>query len=66
MDTETANELKRLAPHKSVFGLDAPREVTKNLSIPKPVINTIQSWLSMSEPIDPAKLERMKVLQVVN
>lgn len=62
MDFVTAQELQNLAPHKSVFGLNTPYEVSKNLSIPKPVINTMQSWMAMDEEPDPVKLEKMKVL----
>lgn len=45
LDLMTAEELKALAPHKSVFDLNNPRAVSRNLSMPKPVVATIANWL---------------------
>lgn len=57
LDLLTAEELKALAPHKSVFGLNKPKAVSKNLSIPKPVVATIANWVHTAhlEEHDPEK-----------
>lgn len=47
----------------SVFGLDQPRAVTRNLSMPKPVVSTIANWMHHPlEAPDPIKLARMDEL----
>jgi hypothetical protein len=64
LDNQTAEQLKALAPHKSVFGLDSPRQVTKNLSQPKPVVATFANWIHthhVEEP-NPEKEARMAAL----
>lgn len=63
IDHVTAEALEALAPHKSAFGLDEPRQVTKNFSWPKTVIATVASAMhsGMTEP-EPEKLERMMAL----
>lgn len=56
LDIATTEQLKALAPHKSVFDLNAPRAVSKNLSIPDTVIATIANWLdSDNQYVDPNK-----------
>jgi hypothetical protein len=64
IDIMTTEELKNLAPHKSVFDLNAPRMVSRNLSMPKPVVATISSWIGThhAEDRDPAKEARMAKL----
>jgi len=62
LDHWTAEELQRLAPHMSVFDLNAPRQVSKNLSMPKPVVATISNWVHRVIPADPMKLARMDEL----
>lgn len=66
LDMHTAEELMALAPHKSVFGLDAPRQVTRNLSIPKPVNSTIANFIHShhGEVPDPEKEAKMAQLLV--
>jgi hypothetical protein len=53
LDLVTANELYRLAPHQSTFDLNAPRTVSRNLSMPKTVIATISNWLGWDQPETP-------------
>lgn len=63
IDNWTAENLQKLAPHMSVFGLDQPFAVTRNLSMPKPVVATISTW--MHDPLeapDPVKQARMREL----
>lgn len=62
LDNMTAEELRGLAPHMSVFGLDEPRAVSRNLSMPKPVISSIANMLDTPEEVDPVKLQRMMAL----
>jgi hypothetical protein len=63
IDLMTAEQLRKLAPHMSVFGLDAPRAVSRNLSIPKPVVATMANWVhSPNEVPDPEKLRRMETI----
>lgn len=49
LDHWTAEQLHALAPHMSVFDLNAPRQVSKNLSMPKPVVATIANWAHRPE-----------------
>jgi hypothetical protein len=67
IDNYTADELESLAPHKSVFDLNSPRSVSKNLSIPKPVVSTIANWMHSwrDEAPNPEKLRRMELLETV-
>ncbi len=64
LDLMTAEALQRLAPHMSTFDLNEPRRVSKNLSMPKPVVSSISSWVHdpNGEVIDPEKLARMMAL----
>jgi len=63
IDGWSADKLQKLAPHMSVFGLDQPRAVSRNLSMPKPVVATIASWMHRPlDPADPIKLARMDEL----
>jgi len=56
IDIVTTEQLKALAPHKSVFDLNAPKIVSKNLSIPDTVISTIAGWLHHpNDFVDPNK-----------
>lgn len=53
--------LEDLAPHKSVFGVNAVHKVSKNLSFPKTVISTIANFLDGdTPPPDPVKLAAMQ------
>jgi hypothetical protein len=64
LDFVTAEELYRLAPHQSVFDMNAPRTVSRNLSMPKTVIATISNWIHWDEPeqADPEVLRRMAAI----
>ena len=63
MDNYIADGLDNLAPHKSVFDMDAPKKVSKNLSIPKPVISSTALWLDNTDAIkDASKLKWMEKL----
>lgn len=50
LDNEVALALRALAPHMSVFDLNAPRKVSRSLAMPKPVISTIANWLHSDDP----------------
>jgi hypothetical protein len=64
LDFVTASELYKLAPHQSVFDLNAPRTISRNLSMPKTVIATISNWLHWDEPElpDPEVVRRMALI----
>ncbi len=64
LDNWTAEELRHLAPHKSAFDLNAPRMVSRNLSMPKPVVATIACGIHHKDGdiADPVKLQRMEEL----
>lgn len=64
LDEDLAKEFESLKPHKSVFSLNSPRQVSGNLSMPKPVVSSIAELMSSKEIPDPAKLEKMKSLYV--
>ena len=65
LDNYIADNLEALAPHKSVFDLNAPRHVSQNLAIPKTVIASMSNFLSLVDHYpDPIKLERMRELFV--
>jgi hypothetical protein len=49
-----------LEPHNNIFLINSPNEISDNISIPKPVISTMSSWLSSSEHVDNNKLELMR------
>lgn len=67
LDNYVSEELEKLAPHMSVFDLNAPRSVSKNLSMPKPVVATIANWMhSMHDrPLDQEKLAKMAMLESI-
>lgn len=63
LDSYTTEELRALAPHKSTFGLDAPRKVSGNLAQPKPVVSTSANFVhDTDETVDPVKWEKMMAL----
>lgn len=62
LDRKTHEALRKLAPHMSTFDLNEPRAVSKNLSMPKPVVATIANWMhdpAGTQP-EPEKLQRMQ------
>ncbi|WP_144106655.1 hypothetical protein [Paraburkholderia sp. BCC1886] len=64
LDFVTATELEKLAPHQSVFDMNAPRTVSRNLSMPKTVIATISNWMhwDVPEAADPEVVRRMALI----
>lgn len=62
LDHYISEAIQNLAPHKSVLDMSEPRKISKNLSIPKPVLSTIANWLDKKEAIDPVKMQRMEQL----
>lgn len=40
------DKLSRLAPHLGALDLNAPRRISKNLTLPSPVIATLANWIS--------------------
>jgi hypothetical protein len=64
LDLLTAQDLYRLAPHQSAFDLNAPRTVSRNLSMPKTVIATISNWMGWDQPEvpDPEVMRRMAAI----
>jgi hypothetical protein len=61
LDNNITELLRKLAPHMSAYDLNEPRKVSKNLSMPKPVVATISNWYGSDkgEAPDPIKLSRM-------
>jgi hypothetical protein len=61
LDNYTAEEMKALAPHKSVFDMNTPRAPSRNSSMPKPVVATIAHWYHLDEDhvYDPEKARLM-------
>lgn len=64
MDEYTADRMMGMLPHKSAFDFEAPRQLSKNLSLSKPSVSTYYSWMS-SKPLeaDPVKLGLMAEFQ---
>ena len=66
MDNYIADLYERLAPHKSVFDLESPYNVSTNISKPKPVVASISNFITNGHsdklPIDQAKVDKMKEL----
>jgi hypothetical protein len=63
MDHVTTEDLQRLAPHMSTFGFDGVRTITRNLSIPKPVVTTISNWLHWKE--EPLTAEQEALMDAI-
>lgn len=68
LDLMTSEELQKLAPHMSTFDLNEPRKVSKNLSMPKPVVSTIAAWMhaKFNEGVDPQKQLLMDQIPALN
>jgi hypothetical protein len=64
LDMTIEEDLARLAPHQSVFDMNAPRTVSKNLSMPNTAISTISNWMGWDQPeeADPEVLRRMALI----
>lgn len=62
IDKVIEDRLKFLDPHMSAFSLENPREISDSLTMPKPVVSTIASWLDAPVGVpDPVKLQKMQV-----
>lgn len=61
-DNFLADKWKTLAPHYNVFTADNPLEISKNISIPKPVISSTSNWIHSPSDPDPIKRARMQEL----
>jgi hypothetical protein len=44
-DNDIVRHWQALAPHKNVFEMTSPREISGNISMPKPVISTMSNFL---------------------
>lgn len=55
LDKQTEEALEALAPHKSAFDLDKPKELSRNLSMPKPVVATLANFIDAEAENDPDK-----------
>jgi hypothetical protein len=65
LDMFLTDELRSLEPHHSTLSMAAPREISGNLSMPKPVIASISHWIGSQDDIpSPEKLNKMKALQI--
>lgn len=62
LDKTLAFEFENLKPHKNVFSLNTPRQVSGNLSMPKPVVSSVSDYIDTPEIPDPVKLSRMEAL----
>lgn len=62
LDNFMANEMRHLAPHKSVFDLNEPYAVSGNLAMPKPVVASISNFIHYDLPPDEGKLAMMEEL----
>jgi hypothetical protein len=60
MDVVTTEALMPMLPHENVYDMSAPRKISGNPAISKPVVMTIANALSEKRVADPAKLARMK------
>ena len=66
LDNKTADVMVDLAPHKNIFDLNKPRNLTNAARMPKPVASTIASWLHREndDNSDPKKIAFMQALTV--
>ena len=62
LDNFLAEKWDKLSPHYNVFTATNPKEISNNISIPKPVISSTSNWIQNTQAPDPVKLERMKQL----
>lgn len=52
IDHAITDELRPLSAHFSAFGLSEPFKVSRNVSMPKPVLATIANWLHHPDQFD--------------
>lgn len=51
--------MRTLEPHFSAFNLAAPRTISNDVMIPKPLMATIGNWIYHDKPLDVEKQTRM-------
>ncbi len=59
LDLSLLEPLMNLLPHKSAFDFEAPKELSKNLSLSKPSVSNLNNWMQFDHSVDPEKLRRM-------
>jgi len=59
LDVITAEEMQKLAPHMSAFGLKGQRSISKNISMTKQVVAQIANWYEDEDDLDHNKLHAM-------
>lgn len=59
LDLSLLEPLSNLLPHKSAFGFDEPKELSKNLSLSKPSVSNLNNWMQFNDNPDPEKLDLM-------
>ena len=64
IDNFLADKWYALAPHKNVFTLTKPREISSNIAIPEPVVATISNFISSKARYDftPEQIARFNAL----
>lgn len=60
MDVVTTEALMPMLPHENVYDMSAPRKISGNPALSKPVTMTIANALAAKSETDPVKLARMK------
>lgn len=58
VDNHMADLWKNLAPHRNIFTLDTPGEVSHNIAIPKTVVASIANWLSSTKGHEISQVKR--------
>lgn len=59
LDRYMTEGMRTLEPHFSAFNLAAPRTISSDVMIPKPLMATMGNWIYHDKPVDPAKRDRM-------
>lgn len=54
--------MRPLESHNNVYVLDKPWEVSKNISMPKPVVSTISNWLMAEDIVTNEMMNRYNTL----
>jgi hypothetical protein len=62
LDTRTVTDQYALAPHKSAFDLEEPRQLSSVMMISKPVVSTIANWLSEEDELTPQQIRQMEAI----
>lgn len=61
IDQVIEKKLAYLDPHMSAFSLENPRDISDSMTMPKPVVSTIATWLDAA--LDPPNPEKLAVMQ---